>query len=88
MGCEWTGDEIVALTTHDFGFDEGPRRDFRGVAIGQIDERIDIRRLTLQPGAQHQLMLVRRAVHEEPDAAADARGLRAGDGVLLRAHQA
>ena len=32
-------------------------------------------------------MLVRGAVHEESDTAADASGLRTGDVVLLRSHQ-
>ena len=58
-----------------------------GIAFGQVHDRIDFRRLALESGAQHELMLGGGAVDEQPYAAADAARLRPRDDALLRTHQ-
>ena len=60
----------------------------RGVAIGQIDLGIDVRRLSLQPPSKHQVVLGRWAVDEDPNLAADPRSLGFLDDPPLQSHHA
>ena len=58
-----------------------------GVAIGQVDERVDVGSLTGGPAPKDQLVLGRGAVHHEPDPVADPRLLRERHDLLLLGHE-
>ena len=66
-----------------------PAREFGRVALGEIDQRVNIRRLTLQPRPQDELVLSRRAVHEHAVTVRPMRAFWASrDDSLLELHQA
>ncbi len=60
-------DQIVVAAADDFGGQELARAELGRIALGQIDDRIDIRRLTLEAGPQDEFVVARRAVDEQPN---------------------
>ena len=77
LGGGGTGDQVVGPAGDNLGLNELPRCERGWVAIGKVHERVDIRRLTLETTPQHQVVLGRGPVHEDPDLLADTRTMRA-----------
>src|SRR4029079_14505361 len=80
--------EVITARADDAGGYDLTCAVLRWIAVGEIDDRVDIRGLAFQFALPHQLMLGRRTVYEDRHVGPDPGRLAGGHDPLLQLHDA
>ena len=83
---DWSDHQIVVARAHNLDIHEISRAVGRGVAFREVHRCVDIWRLSLEAATQHEFVVGRRTVDDDPELLTNAAFLPRRDQLLLQAH--